>query len=76
MKLPERSVGKRPFLQQNPLMTPLAEIESAAKKLPPSEQRKLVLMLTTNLQTVAVRNDHAAGQRFGTATSPRGKRIL
>jgi hypothetical protein len=66
MKMPERIVGKRPFLHQNPLMTSLAEIESAAKKLPPSEHRKLVLMLTTNLQTVAVRNDHAAGQRFGT----------
>jgi len=47
-------------------MTSLAEIESAAKQLQPSEQRKLVRMLTTTLRSVALRKSNAAGQCVGT----------
>lgn len=46
-------------------MNSLAEIESATKRLPPAEQRKLVRVLSTNLQAVSRRKAHAAGKHVG-----------
>jgi hypothetical protein len=46
-------------------MSSLAEIESAAKQLPPAEQRKLVRSLTANLRTALPGKSHATGKRAG-----------
>ena len=46
-------------------MSSLAEIESAAKQLPPAEQRKLVRSLSANLRSASLRKNHATGKPVG-----------
>jgi hypothetical protein len=46
-------------------MKTFAEIESSAKKLPPSEQQELLRVLTSSLQQRQRRSEPAQGRRVG-----------